>query len=183
MDCEKVKGFLIDYIDGDLPLPDRLAVSRHLGSCYTCGEELDDLQAVLAACRRALRHPNPTNRFLVLKREMTLATGDAAPPRRRPRTSRRAMVRAVTRLAAAAALVVALLGATWPLVETGKGFLAPLAYADAESKDAVRRIPVISRPFIERKGSIDIRFLEPMKDRVALTATTRTGALALTAPF
>ena len=63
MNCSYVEKILLDFLDGDLTLPEYLRVKGHLSSCYRCQEACAVLEEVSAATREVCLHPAPVNRF------------------------------------------------------------------------------------------------------------------------
>jgi anti-sigma factor RsiW len=94
---------IVAYLDGDLPPTERRAFEQRLDTDYTLREELDEVRELLAACRHALRHPEPVNGFARLRaeigREQAAVVELAQPPARKPHWG--------IRLAAAAVIVLA----------------------------------------------------------------------------
>ena len=43
---------LSDYVDGELPEAERIALEAHLQGCYSCTEELESLRATVLMLRR-----------------------------------------------------------------------------------------------------------------------------------
>ena len=54
MTCEQVTAFLIDYVSGELPPEQRIALERHLGACRSCRDYLDGYRKTIAMGKRAL---------------------------------------------------------------------------------------------------------------------------------
>lgn len=102
MDCQEIERLLARYLDDDLGAEDRLAMEEHLARCYTCGEELADLRAVLAACDRVLTPPPLKHRF-----EDLIPHLHTQPP---VVQTKRSVWRDVFRTAAAAAMVLLMVG-------------------------------------------------------------------------
>ncbi len=76
MTCQELVDFLMDYLDGLLPEPERLCFEEHLGECPDC-------VAYLASYREAVR----------LGKE-ACAAGDATPPSEVPEDLIRAVLAA-----------------------------------------------------------------------------------------
>ena len=53
MTCEEVTQVLIDYVDGELPAPQRAALDRHLAVCRACRDYLDGYRKTIAMGKRA----------------------------------------------------------------------------------------------------------------------------------
>lgn len=107
-DCGEIRTKLLDYVEEDLSLEDKLSVELHVAQCYACREELDELGRLLEVCGAALQHPNPSDRFEELKLRL-----EAGEPQYDPVLPRRGSRRrsAWQRLAVAAVLIVVLAAA------------------------------------------------------------------------
>lgn len=46
MNCERVRELLSDYLNGDLPLPERVLLEQHIETCSSCRAELRKLEKV-----------------------------------------------------------------------------------------------------------------------------------------
>ncbi|HEX5633072.1 MAG TPA: zf-HC2 domain-containing protein [Gemmatimonadales bacterium] len=124
---------LSEYVDGELPAGERLALEAHLAECAECRAIVDDLRAVVTTARRLPDLPPARDLWPTIAERTTGVLPFA--PRRAPRV-------AVTwpRLAAAAALFLAIgSGATWFALGGGRT-ASPAAVATAPS--AATTVPV-----------------------------------------
>lgn len=53
MTCQELIGFLTDYLDGQLPLSQRLAFELHLTLCRDCRAYLHNFKTTIAAAKQA----------------------------------------------------------------------------------------------------------------------------------
>ena len=123
MECEDVRVRLIRYADNDLPVADHRAIENHLDHCYLCHEELNEIVAALDACREALQHPNPRNRFEELRTELRPARTELGQAESGAFRARRRMSRLGT-LAAAAAAVLILMSVGEPVLRNARHFIS-----------------------------------------------------------
>ena len=117
MECGEARALISQFVERDLPERARQAVDEHLSHCYVCQEELDEVTAVVDACREALRHPAPRNRFAELR---PLLAGNAAVPTRSNVVAWRGrrVAGAIAALAGAAAVVIILVSLGAPVART-----------------------------------------------------------------
>jgi anti-sigma factor RsiW len=54
MTCQELIGFLSDYLDGQLPLTQRLAFELHLTLCRDCRAYLHNFKTTIAAGKAAM---------------------------------------------------------------------------------------------------------------------------------
>lgn len=152
VDCEGVQRVLVDYMDGDLTLPEHLRVDGHVSGCYICKEELDELRALSEVCSVAMRHPAPRNGFSELRRFITVE-------RRTEETvfsSVKARPYEVIRRWAVATTVVLAAAGFMPLKVGVDAVLAPLndpGYYEIEPSALSSRS--LLRPFVEQRQRLD----------------------------
>lgn len=53
MTCQELIGFLTDYLDGQLPLMQRLAFELHLTLCRDCRAYLHNFKTTIAAAKQS----------------------------------------------------------------------------------------------------------------------------------
>ncbi len=53
MSCQKLLEFLTEYVDGQLPMSQRLAFELHLAICRDCRSYLHNFKATIAATKQA----------------------------------------------------------------------------------------------------------------------------------
>ena len=53
MTCQELIEFLTDYLDGQLPLPQRLAFELHLTLCRDCRSYLHNFKTTVAAAKQS----------------------------------------------------------------------------------------------------------------------------------
>lgn len=53
MTCQELIGFLTEYLDGQLPMPQRLAFEMHLALCRDCRSYLHNFKTTIAATKQA----------------------------------------------------------------------------------------------------------------------------------
>lgn len=70
MNCARVQTKSMEFLDGDLTLPEHLQVESHIASCSTCSEEIGEWRTLWDACAGAVVHPEPENRFHELRHEI-----------------------------------------------------------------------------------------------------------------
>lgn len=113
--CEDLRALLPDFALGSLEDPDDLNVRRHLRGCGGCRRELDALREGLGVFASTLERTAPTelrDRVMnVLSREWTEADGVSASRGRVPRS---------WRVTVAASLAVAVVAATFGLIQLGR---------------------------------------------------------------
>jgi anti-sigma factor ChrR (cupin superfamily) len=131
MDCSKVQDRLAGYLQDDLRLTERLIVDVHIAYCAACRAELEEVRAVLAACRRVLRHPSPRHRYAELRARLAYADRAAAPPLRERLHPRR-----LSKGAAIAAAFLIMAGASTPLF-IPRSWMQPIGHTEdpAHSED------------------------------------------------
>jgi anti-sigma factor ChrR (cupin superfamily) len=98
-DCQKIAALLDDFVDGALNTADRQAVDEHVASCPDCRSELEAIQAVVHAARDLPTEVTPERDLWPAIAERL----DTPAPARRP----------VRQWLAAAAVIVAVVGAWW----------------------------------------------------------------------
>lgn len=54
MTCREALDFLIDYLDGNLTLPQRIAFKVHLALCQQCRDYLDTYEKTIRAVRGSM---------------------------------------------------------------------------------------------------------------------------------
>ena len=70
MECNEARELLAEYADGGMSIEARRDIEDHLDHCYLCVEELKGIRELLDACRGALKHPAPRDRFEELRGEL-----------------------------------------------------------------------------------------------------------------
>lgn len=134
MNCERVREKFDAYLDGDARQMEWLCVEVHVASCYYCKEALDEHRELREACRAALAHPAPRDRFDVLMDE--IAEREAAAriaPRPRFWRSREYGVRL-----AAAAILLVVAGVSPVLIRAGIHHVRDAAIEQRSSMPAPR---------------------------------------------
>ncbi|MBI5092739.1 MAG: zf-HC2 domain-containing protein [Candidatus Hydrogenedentes bacterium] len=119
MECNEIREKLADYASDDTSHALRDAIEAHLAHCYVCREELSQHEALLNACRTALRHPLPLDRWDELRAIMDLDVPRQFPGWRK--LVRRRAVAAVLATAATLVLVVRTVFAPAPLTQSDEG--------------------------------------------------------------
>lgn len=113
--CEDVRALLPDFVLGSLEAPDDLDVRSHLRGCGGCRRELDALReglGVFASTLERTAPPELRDRVMnVLSEEWTEADSVSAPRGHAPRT---------WRLAMAASLALAVVAATFAIIQLGR---------------------------------------------------------------
>ncbi|MEM9383761.1 MAG: zf-HC2 domain-containing protein [Pseudomonadota bacterium] len=51
--CKEFDGFLVDFLDGNLPLRQKLSMHLHLGLCKDCREYVRDYERAITLGRKA----------------------------------------------------------------------------------------------------------------------------------
>lgn len=51
--CQELINFLTDYLDGQLPLSQRLAFELHLSLCHDCRSYLHNFKTTIAAAKQS----------------------------------------------------------------------------------------------------------------------------------
>ncbi len=134
-----------EYLDGELPPHERVALEAHVAQCAECSRTLDELRSVVA--RAASLGDRPAARDLWPGIAAMLGSDGAVTSTRR--TPPRRFSFSVPQLAAAAAVIVALTGgAVWVLRPSTRQELPVAATAGPESRATVRNIA--SRPTAEQ---------------------------------
>ena len=110
---------LSEYLDGDLPDDQRLALERHVEGCPGCATALDELRRVVAGARSLEDREPATDLWSGIARRITAAPGaDVVDMAERRRGAGRFLV-SLPQLAAAAVVLMALTGGTTWLVLAG----------------------------------------------------------------
>lgn len=116
MDCSEVRTNLLRYVDDDVSTEVRRGMDDHLDHCYLCNEDLCETIKVMEACRAALRHPVPTNRFDELQPALRSTLCDP-PVILRPN---RHLLGKFSALAAIAALILMVINVGGPAISTAR---------------------------------------------------------------
>lgn len=60
MNCQELISFLTDYLDGQLPLSQRLAFELHLTLCRDCRSYLHNFKVTVEATKQACANDTPS---------------------------------------------------------------------------------------------------------------------------
>ena len=99
INCQQLIDFCFDYIDGSLPVEERVRFTQHLGQCSDCLVFFETYRRTPELTREALATQIPpgvresVRSFLRAKRETDLPRRTGAPGRSRPAIRRRARAR------------------------------------------------------------------------------------------
>jgi len=150
---------LSEYLDGDLPPAERIALEAHLSDCAVCRETLTELRRVVTRAHALADRPVPTDLWAgVASRIGAPGTPVVALSEWR---GRRTLSLSVPQLAAAAVLLLAVGAGTSALVLRAPDRLAPAAVATAPS---MRAIPAGLSDKAERSYDSAVRDLETALD-------------------
>jgi len=122
MDCRDIQSDFVRYLDDDLPEEERLRVELHVGECYGCREQLDELAKLLEVCGDVIEHPCPVDRFDELRGRLASVDPPCTPVPRRRELRRRELLRKL----AIAAVIIAALAASPLLVRGARQLFSPV---------------------------------------------------------
>ncbi len=171
MDCRRVREKFVTYLEGESRLTERLCVQVHTACCYPCREDLQEMRALLAASRTALRHPNPRNRFDVLMDRIRIAEA-ATKPARRSLPVR--MPGKLAKLAVAAGLLI-VVGISPPVFFQSRAWLARRAET---IEPASSQVQAVLHPFLLWSQDIE-QATEDIHEPVRLVQDERQEAGAI----
>jgi anti-sigma factor RsiW len=184
---EHVTDHLSEYLDDDLDAITREAVARHVESCAACGAELDALRRLVAYAGTVATQDAPPSHDLWPGIEARLTAPDVATFHPRAGRGPRVISFSIAQLAAAAAILIAVSGATaWfvrgnvsapqPVVTTAvvqaeiepsaaADAIRPVNFADAQYDAAVADL---ERALEERRNDLNPRTVEILERNLKL---------------
>ena len=154
MHCDKVREKFIAYVDDDVRFTERICVEVHVARCFSCKEELEELQNMQDICRKVVRYPGSDEKFEALQRRI-------AGQERSARSTRvwgaETWWNAATKLAAAA-VVLFVLGVSSPFMREARNLAERFHQVTEESAGPVHEAPLLSVPFVAQKLRIESGF-------------------------
>jgi len=133
MECDEVRPELVGYLERELAPDKQRALEGHLDHCYYCLEELREIEAVVEACRRVLRHPRPRSRVEAMVPHLHPAPVVRALSRAQRYRHRRGRLMAAANVAVAmAASLIVIAACVEPVSAAVKGFAALAEEAASE---------------------------------------------------